>query len=178
VFAGAISAAPAGTVVSPRLVLEDWGLFCEVSGNGSEPAPETSLGSIRIIDQVQRPVRRTTVIPGNLGLGFGAVVRLADGTALPVPYRIELLHPPMAPTGATRQAWDGVLTPGETSVNTWEFAFPEEIVPGDWTYRLTSQGEVLLDMRFVVTPPDPQAQSEFCGGAPQISQATSSPRRA
>lgn len=156
-------------------MLLDWGLFCQVDRLGSEPAPETLSGTVHLIDGTQRPVRQTQLIPGLLGRGFGTVVSLPPGRRLPLPVMVEVLHPPMGPDGITRQAWPSILGSSGPTVSTWSFDLPAEVVPGDWRFRMLAGREVLLEIPFRVSLPDPAAPPGPCDPEAAISSTTPIP---
>lgn len=70
-----------------------------------------------------------------------------DGTH-DLTYTIE--HPPMAPTGQTRQVWSNVVTAGQRGAIFYQFDVPEELLPGTWTVTATEGERILFQVPFSV----------------------------
>jgi hypothetical protein len=145
------------------------GILC-VDGQGHhEPAPDTRLGYVNIVDGdivLGLAARRVPAIPG---LAFGVVAMVAEsgGTA---GVSIIVTHPPMGNEGSTRDVWQNDFVTGAQTASFFRFEFPEEQVPGEWTIQAVSDSRVFYTARFQVV--DPAAMPGFvnpCREPPPIS---------
>lgn len=148
----ALFAAPAGAEirVSAQVTYVRAGLFCAPPEAGRREAPDTVSGWTHIPDQPIEIILESQVSPALLGQGFGVEFLLNDQDPVPILY--EVTHPPMPPTGATRQSWspDGPLLGGGALF--FQFDEPEELVTGTWTFRALSGEVELLSVEFQVVP--------------------------
>lgn len=140
-----------GNFVSPRIVLEEYGVFCPDDPTGRVPAPDTERGFIDLIDGDPRVDFHTDVVPGELGMGFGMRFRLADDR-LGIPGRVVITHPPFGTPPVSRESYP--ITLGGPGSNMTQFDFDDryEIVHGRWTMEIEVGGEILLRQNFTVVP--------------------------
>jgi hypothetical protein len=166
-----ICLAPAGLALpaaaqirtAPEVALVRAGLFCAPPEGGRREAPDTVSGWTHIPDQPIEIIVETQVSPAVLGQGFGIEFLLDHDRPLPVLY--EVTHPPMPPTGATRQSWspDGPLIGGGALF--FQFDEPEELVTGEWTFRALSGEVELASATFqVVSPAEAPQLTGLCRG--------------
>ena len=153
--------AEGGGFVEDPLVLEDYGVVCEVELQGRRAAPGTESGLLNIIDQ-QREIDVTTrAVPAEIGLSFGIRATLEPGHVIE-DLRVVVEHPPMGPNAVTVERWDAEANAGTTMVNLFTFEHDYERVQGKWVFRLMSGADTLLEQRFVVFP---------AGTVPAVQQA-------
>lgn len=97
-------------------------------------------------------------------------VSAAPGTALSLDAQVPpspgepsvLLEATLSRPGGQAQddiRWLVAAAPGMTARVSWEFAYPWEVVPGVWTMRVSSDGQVIARADFDVTPGAPPAQA-------------------
>jgi hypothetical protein len=151
----ALAAALAGPAMAdirtaPQVSYLRAGLFCAPPEAGRREAPDTVSGWTHLPDQPIRIIVDSLVSPAALGQGFGVEFLLDSDD--PVPLLYEVTHPPMPPTGATRQSWspDGPALGGGALF--FQFDEPEELVTGTWIFRALSGDEELLSVAFEVVP--------------------------
>jgi len=144
--------ATAGSVAGPRIEFLRHGLFCAPPEAGRVPAPDTISGWTHVPDEPIEILVETLTAPAVLGLGMGVEFLLFGDD--PVELRYEVTHPPMAPTGATRQSWgpEGAVAWGAGSMF-FQFDVADELVTGDWTFRALDGAEELLRVTFTVVDP-------------------------
>ncbi|WP_238366831.1 DUF3859 domain-containing protein [Mesobacterium pallidum] len=152
ILAGPAHAEPANFVSDP-LILENVGVFCPTEAEAQRAAPETEKGFIDLVTDPGPPDFATTLVPGELGLGFGVRYRLAPGSASPQVGRIVLTHPPYGPAGRTVDSYTVTLTTDALGLSSFQFDDAYEIVHGTWVMRLELDGAVVLQQVFEVVPP-------------------------
>lgn len=134
-----------------RTLLEriDWGIVCAEDSGQREPAPETISGFIDIYAGEPWIGLRTRRVPALHGLSFGVIAwgRGVEGVT------ITVTHPPMQPSGTTRQSWPAAFAAGEGAANFFTFDIPEEEVPGLWRFTAVKDGTVVYETAFEVVPP-------------------------
>lgn len=128
------------------------GLICAATDTDRRDAPGTLSGWIHVPTGPVQMVARGHVAPAVLGVGFGVSYRLAPGVSGPVTYTVQ--HPPIPPTGATTQSWDGFLEPGVGDTVYFQFDVPEELQVGAWQFSATLGGQTLFTADFEVVAPD------------------------
>lgn len=136
-----------------RTLLEriDWGIVCADDSGQREPAPDTISGYIDIYAGEPWIGLRTRKVPALNGLSFGVIGWGAGGGVDGV--TITVTHPPMQPSGATRQSWPAAFATGEGAANFFTFDIPEEEVPGAWRFVARRDGVVVYDVGFEVVHP-------------------------
>ena len=141
-----------GSFANSPVELLGAGVICEVELEGQREAPETVSGILNIVDQDREIDVATPRVPADLGLSFGVRAGLLPGTAIPGMVDIVVTHPPMGDRGVTVERWQAVMNAGETSINLFTFQHDFEMVQGPWLFQIVSEGEVLLQQPFEVTP--------------------------
>jgi hypothetical protein len=144
------SATRAQGVFLPQVQNVISGLFCAPPEGGRRDAPDTVSGWTHVPDQPIEILVQSRLVPAVLGQGFGVVFDVGDIQA--VSLRYEVTHPPMPPTGATRQGWapDGPALGGGGLF--FQFDEPEELVTGTWVFHVLVDEVELLQIDFEVVP--------------------------
>jgi len=137
-----------GIILSPRVAMLTAGLFCAPEEGGRRPAPDTINGWVHAPGEPIEMVAQGQVVPAMLGLGFGVRFTLADTQDTDIRYTVT--HPPMPPSGATSQSWDGQITAGFVGTALFQFDITDELQPGDWQFSATSDGDMLFSVGFTV----------------------------
>lgn len=153
--------AETSTYVEDPLMLDDYGVICDVTLNGSRPAPGTESGVLNIIDQNRAIDVTTRAVPAELGISFGIRATLDADHRLSELW-VEVTHPPMGPNGVTIERWHADPLTDTPLLNLFTFEHDYELVQGTWHFRLKSGSEVLLEQRFSVFP---------AGTVPAVQQA-------
>jgi len=128
-----------------------------VSALGTTPAPQTALGYVRVMPELETPKFKPGCpnIEAALGTRFGVQV-LAKGPGLIVPLVTRVTHPeirdPETGKAATVDQWESPMDAGITRYAGWSFDKPWELVPGRWRFEiLDNDNKVLAAQDFVVT---------------------------
>ena len=97
-----------------------------------------------------RPVflRTGSLVPAQLGIGFGVHVRVQPQFSGPVSVSVE--HPPMGPNGVTSQGWTTELSAEELQYLGYTFDVDYEMVQGGWTMSATANGRLIYEVSFNV----------------------------
>ena len=163
--AGTVASADVGAFANPPMMLESFGVICEVELHGSRPAPETMSGLLNLIDQDRAIDVKTVQVPADKGLSFGIRATLTRGAAVPE-VTVVVTHPPMGPEGVTVERWSASMNYGEPTLNLFTFEKEYELVQGNWMFQLEHDGRVLLQQPFEVTAPGTvPAVQQACFGA-------------
>jgi hypothetical protein len=139
-----------GVRLSDRVIDLRAGLFCAPPEGDRRPAPDTLSGWVHVPDQPVQMIAEGREAPAVLGLGFG--VRYLLDTTVPLELRYTVTHPPMPPTGATRQSWVGNVLPGNTDTVFFQFDIEDELQPGPWSFSASANGQALFSVAFTVRP--------------------------
>jgi len=145
----------AGQSVSDSPVaLVEYGIFCPFEHSGkTQPAPDTEIGEIFLVDHTRKVDIPGDVVPAILGFAFGIRFRLEPDASLP-PTRVVVTHPPLGPSGLSQQSWEFQPTPGGTALSLFSFDMPHELVPGDWSFSLTDGTRIYVQRTFSVVAGD------------------------
>lgn len=158
-----------GNFVSPRVVLEEYGVFCPDQTTGQVEAPDTERGFIDIIEGDPRVDFHTDVVPGELGLGFGMRFRLAE-EGLPRVGRVIITHPPFGSPPVSRESYAITVDSASTSMTQFDFDDAYEVQHGTWTLAIELDGEIVLQQTFSVVPEGTTPVSlDMCDGPPMMS---------
>ncbi|MFN4101286.1 MAG: DUF3859 domain-containing protein [Pararhodobacter sp.] len=161
-LSGTALAQPMGEV-SPRIAELTLGLFCAPPEGDRRPAPGTMSGWVHVPEDPVEMVARGVEAPALLGMGFGVRYRLTD--MQPAVTRYTVTHPPMPPSGTTVQSWEGGLAGGSTDSVFFQFDIPDELQPGDWSFTVEADGELLFSAAFTVRPPSELPElAQLCRG--------------
>ncbi|GAA5074083.1 DUF3859 domain-containing protein [Roseibacterium beibuensis] len=149
--------APSDAADNPRigaLIDEiEWGVYCAQDPVRLEDAPDTAAGTINIVQDLPQIRFEDTVVPAALGMGFGVLARVAEGTD-PGPVTVTVTHPPYPGSGITVERW--IATMNDTAMSLFGFSFEtqDELVTGTWTLIAEANGDELFHIRFEIVPPD------------------------
>lgn len=152
-LAGSAFASGTGNFVKPPMILVEAGVYCPDESVGRQEAPETERGYIDLIEGEAAVEFHTTVVPGQLTMGFGMRFKLEDGVA-PVLGRVIVTHPPYGEPPVTRESYAISIESSDLSMTGFDFDSPYEIQFGTWTLAIEVDGEILLSQEFEVVPPD------------------------
>lgn len=135
------------------LVLLEAGVFCPIESTAQQDAPNTERGFIDIIEGDNSPDFTTTIVPGELDMGFGIRYMLAEGYGT-APVLVTTLHPPFGEPPVTREEWINNANDEFASMSLFRFDDEYEIALGEWTFELSIDGETLVRQTFFVIPPE------------------------
>ena len=171
-IAAALAVAMAGTAASAKIraVIVQWG-EAEVVESDKPLGPEYqehSLGAGRET-AASRWVNHSDHVPAQLCRSFGFEAWLAGEAGDTVPERIlmRVNHPLLTrPDGAT-STQDTLMMPVQKGATgtLWTFDNVWEVQPGDWTFELLLDGQVVASKTFVVTPPEAGSLAAHCPGS-------------
>jgi hypothetical protein len=141
------------------------GVYCAEGPVELEEAPGTAAGVVNIVPGLPEMRAVTTLVPAQIGVGFGLLVTPAAG-AVPDPVDITITHPPYPDSGVEVEHWRTVLDEGSPGLVGFSFEVESELVPGPWRFEGRHRGELLFDVRFeVVAPALLPELSQGCAGA-------------
>jgi hypothetical protein len=128
------------------------GVYCAEAPIDLEEAPDTAAGVVNIVPGLPEMRRITTLVPAQLGIGFGVLVEAREGLVLD-PLVVTITHPPYPDSGVEVERWvtgiDGV-GPGLVG---FSFELETELVTGPWTFEAEHEGEIVFRVSFEVVPP-------------------------
>ncbi|WP_341863491.1 DUF3859 domain-containing protein [Gymnodinialimonas sp. 57CJ19] len=156
-------AAPAR--VSPLLSDFIYGLYCTQEPDRRDPAPATASGVINIVPVVPDFPFHQTIVPAQLGIGFGVLASAPLGATY-APVTVTVTHPPYPDNDITVEQWITDIDAGRNLMG-FSFDHAHELVLGPWTFSATTlEGEELFHIAFEVVAPEllPQVIST-CFGA-------------
>ena len=129
----------------------DYGIY-ETDFFKFETAPDTDLGKIELISEVQL-LRHTEMIPGKSGTEFGIrYIVNGDQDGKDVDILVKVLHSMKVNKKEVSKVNEWVTTKkiGMTSYDGWEFNSDSELLHGNWTIQLYHQGLKLAEKSFYV----------------------------
>ena len=135
----------------PALTKIEIGSFCQVRSIDSVEAPDTYAQRVDLLEITPEIRWPGPVVPLLPGLSFG--IRSETGGVLIEDVTIELSHPAFLGSGMTHQSYVTSLGGSDASINAYSFDLPEEMVTGTWTFRASTPGGTLYEVRFEVVPP-------------------------
>ncbi|MEM1387833.1 MAG: DUF3859 domain-containing protein [Pseudomonadota bacterium] len=157
---GAVSAIAAS---SPGAASLNYGYFCAVEPIDEAFAEGTISGTVSFVADVPSFISEGSLVPAQLGIGFGVHVRALPEFAGPVTVYIE--HPPMGPNGVTKQVWETSIGADEPEYLGYTFDMAYELVTGSWSLSAEAENGTVYSVDFEVLdaglmPPTP------CGATP------------
>lgn len=142
-----------------------YGIYCAEPPVDQEAAPGTAAGVVNLVAGVPEFLAETTLVPAQIGVGFGVVVELRDGLLLD-PTDVTITHPPYPDTGISVERWATVMDGDGPGLVGFSFEAEGELVPGPWTFEAEHAGELLFRVTFaVVAPALLPGPAMACGGA-------------
>lgn len=145
-------AAPPDVLESPNreMTMTDWGVYDGID-LGINPARDTVAGTMTN-SRIHGLLEQTDRICASDGTRFGIRYRLhGDPNQLPWVLNIQTDHPFLqSPTGrsGSQGTYKRLMRHGTQSYSGWSFAEPYEMVPGDWTFTIIQNDEVMLRKTF------------------------------
>ena len=136
---------PAPPTLTPGIRMLEFGVYCRPSSEGTEPAPETSLGYINLLSTLPEFIHRQQQVPASMGTSFGVVVQ-ADRDILQA--RVETWKPGQAHP----EVWYTDLYAGTPRMRGFAFDFPEEMILGIWRMEAWDGDALLYSVEFEVQP--------------------------
>ena len=128
------------------------GVYCAEAPIDLEEAPDTAAGVVNIVPGLPEMRRITTLVPAQIGIGFGVLVQAREGLVLD-PLVVTITHPPYPDSGVEAERWvTGVGDEGSGLVG-FSFELESELVTGPWTFEAEHEGEIVFRVSFEVVPP-------------------------
>ncbi|NKX42990.1 DUF3859 domain-containing protein [Roseicyclus persicicus] len=150
---------------SPLIDSLVYGVYCAEPAIDIEEAPDTAAGVVNIVPGIPEMRAVTTLVPAQLGIGFGVIVEARDGVVFD-PAGITITHPPYPDSGIAVERWSTVVDGDGPGLVGFSFEAETELVPGAWTFEAEHAGELLFRVTFEVMPPALlPALSAACGVA-------------
>lgn len=128
-----------------------YGLICGADSARTEPAPDTTTGTIKIVQDWQKILVETQMVPLVKGLGFGVTLSPASPRILDN-VRVTLTHPPYHGNGDTVDSWVTDFDASSPNLNFFEFEHDFEMVTGTWTLEANQGDRQLYSVTFEVVP--------------------------
>lgn len=151
-------------VVKDPMIFVEAGIFCPREASGREEAPGTERGYIDLIDGELTADFHTTIIPGELGIGFGVRFQLQEGMGARTAY-IVTEHPPFGSPPVTVERYATTVYDDSANASLFTFDFPYEVATGTWTIGVEIDGEMVLSQEFTIVPPeDSFISADMCRG--------------
>ena len=138
-------AEPAPPIMAPGIVIEAFGVHCNVEKEGTQAAPGTESGFINLLSGTPEFTHRQQEIPARIGISF-AVVALSDRDIFDA--RLLTWKP-----GATQpEYWVSDMVAAEPSIQGFMFETPSELIPGLWRLEAYEGDTQLYSVEFDVLP--------------------------
>lgn len=132
-------------IAGPGISIQEIGIYCRADDKATEPAPETSLGYIHLLDGIPEFAFKQRQVPARLGISFGLVV-MADYDIIGA--RIDTWRP-----GATKpEVWYSDFAAGVPRMRGFSFDFVDELVTGLWRMEAYDGDTLLYSVAFDVRP--------------------------
>lgn len=129
-----------------------YGVYCAEAPVDLEQAPETAAGVVNIVPAIPEMRAVTTLVPAQIGIGFGVVVQAREGVVLD-PATITITHPPYPDTGIEVERWVTSIDGEGPGLIGFSFELATELVTGPWSFEAEHQGDVIFRVAFEVVPP-------------------------
>lgn len=145
VSAGTALADPAPPTAAPGIVIEAYGVHCNVETEGTQVAPDTESGFINLLSGTPEFTYRRQQVPARIGISF-AVVAVPDRDIIDA--RLVTWKP-----GATEpEFWYSDMAAGEPTIQGFMFETPPELLPGLWRLEAYEGETLLYSVEFDVLP--------------------------
>jgi len=129
------------------------GVYCAEAPVSLETAPDTAAGVVNIVPNLPEMRAVTTLVPAQIGVGFGVLVTAPEGGAID-PARITITHPPYPDSGIEVERWQTAIPEGEPGLIGFSFEVESELVTGPWVMLAEDEsGAMLFRVAFEVVPP-------------------------
>lgn len=129
----------------------EYGFFCAVETVDTQEAKDTISGVVNLIEGPPPFLKKTTIIPGQLGIGFGIHVTVNPnfvGQAT-----VVTVHPPMGPDKVIKETWQSDYQLDDINYNGFTFEYDYELVFGDWSISAHQDGREIYSVDFQVVDP-------------------------
>ena len=152
-----------------QAVIVKWGEI-EVGDEAGPLGPEYQEHALSRGHEVSstRFINQDDHIPAQLcrSFGFEAWLARGQGDVLPDRILVQVDHPVLTRPDGQKGAQDTLMLPVVGGVTGTSFGFddPWEVQPGDWTFNLILDGEVIASKTFVLTKPEPGTPTPACPG--------------
>lgn len=151
--------------VSDRIASLVHGVYCADGPIDLEAAPGTAAGVVNIVPDLPEMRAVTTLVPAQIGIGFGVLATPQAGLTLD-PVDVTITHPPYPDSGIEVEHWQTRLDGDRTGLVGFSFEVEGELVTGPWRFQASHEGEILFDMRFDVVQPSRLPElTQGCGVA-------------
>lgn len=139
--------------ISPQLAELVFGVYCAQDPVREEAAPDTASGVINIVPAITDFQFRQTLVPAEIGIGFGVLARAPEGTLFDVVI-VTVTHPPYPSNGIEVEQWVTDIDASGLSLMGFSFDSADELVLGQWTFNgQTPDGVELFHVSFEVVEP-------------------------
>lgn len=128
------------------------GVYCAEGPIDLEEAPDTAAGVVNIVPGLPELRAATTLVPAQIGIGFGVLVQAREGLVFD-PADITITHPPYRDSGIEVERWTTVIDGGGPGLVGFSFEVESELVTGPWTFEAVHDGELLFRVSFEIVPP-------------------------
>ncbi|MDJ0826570.1 MAG: DUF3859 domain-containing protein [Rhodobacter sp.] len=128
-----------------------YGYFCALEPVGELEAEGTISGTVSLIDGPPNFIRQGSLVPAQIGVGFGILFDVLPRYMGPV--RVEVTHPPLGPNDVTTEVWISDLDEIRDNYIGFSFDLPYELREGRWGFRGTANGRLVFEAFFNVVDP-------------------------
>jgi hypothetical protein len=129
----------------------DYGVYCAEAPVDLQEAPGTVAGVVNVVPELPVLRAETTLVPAQIGIGFGVLVEAADGFVFDG-VSITITHPPYPDSGIEVEGWTTSLDDETTGLVGFSFEVESELVTGRWTFEAAHDGDLLFRIDFEVVP--------------------------
>ena len=136
---------PPPPFTAPGIVIENFGVHCNVETEGTLEAPATESGFINLMSGIPEFSYRHQAIPARLGISFG-VVAVSESDIFGT--RLVTWKP-----GATEpEYWYSDMVAGQPTIQGYMFETPDELITGPWRLEAYDGETQLYSVAFEVLP--------------------------
>jgi hypothetical protein len=128
------------------------GVYCAEGPVDLEQAPDTAAGVVNIVPSLPDMRAVTTLVPAQIGIGFGVLVTARTGLVFD-PAEVTITHPPYPDSGIEVERWRTSIDGDAPGLIGFSFEVESELVTGPWSFEATHEGERLFRVEFEVVPP-------------------------
>lgn len=129
-----------------------YGVYCTEAPIELEEAPGTAAGVVNIMPQLPQMLAETTLVPAQIGIGFGVLVDPRSGLGFDV-VDVTITHPPYRDSEVEVERWVTTLEADATGLIGFSFEMDSELVTGPWSFEARQDGDLLFRIDFEVVPP-------------------------
>jgi hypothetical protein len=147
VAAGPAIAEPAPPSAAPGIVIENYGVHCNVETTGTLEAPGTESGLVNLLSGTPEFAFPGQEVPARLGISF-AVVAVPDRDFPNVQFLT------WKPGATAPEFWISDMTADAPHIQGFMFETPPELVTGLWRFEAVEGDTLLYRVEFEVRPGD------------------------